>query len=100
MYGVGIETERAYFYKTSNKNTSTEGDGESDADLPFVMDSTLHDPPNNVQFRTKFSDGDVSTACSDKELGIGCMVLSVAATNFGNEYNPMGMMIMTAVSKI
>jgi len=52
LYGVGIETERAYYYKKSNAS--------SEEDLPFLMDSTVHDPTNNIRFGTKFSDGDVS----------------------------------------
>jgi len=52
LYGVGIETERSYFYKKANAS--------SEEDLPFIMDSTVHDLTNNIRFGTKFSDGDVS----------------------------------------
>lgn len=53
LYGVGIETERAYFYKRRENSSSIE-------DLPYLMDTTVNDPVNNIKFGTRFTDGDVS----------------------------------------
>jgi phospholipid:diacylglycerol acyltransferase len=68
LYGIGIETERAYFYKQASPSTSTEGNeslsgytfSSDEADMKFLMDATINDPTNNIRFGTRFSDGDVS----------------------------------------
>jgi len=61
LYGVGIETERAYFYKRASSGTSDQHLTDHPAnEVPFFIDSTVHDPTNNIKFGTLFSDGDVS----------------------------------------
>lgn len=53
LYGVGIETERSYFYKQTKENNQSEN-------LPFVIDPSVNDFKENIRFGTRFSDGDVS----------------------------------------
>ena len=52
LYGVGVETERAFFYKRNP-------DGEV-ADPPFILDTTVEDPENGIVHGIKYSDGDGS----------------------------------------
>ncbi len=81
LYGVGIETERAYFYKRYNAS--------SEEDLPFLMDPTIHDPNNNIRFGTKFSDGDVSVPL----VSLGYMCADGWRDN--QRLNPSGVNIIT-----
>eukprot|EP00557_Chaetoceros_sp_GSL56_P004278 CAMPEP_0176493536 /NCGR_PEP_ID=MMETSP0200_2-20121128/9601_1 /TAXON_ID=947934 /ORGANISM="Chaetoceros sp., Strain GSL56" /LENGTH=814 /DNA_ID=CAMNT_0017891205 /DNA_START=12 /DNA_END=2453 /DNA_ORIENTATION=+ len=54
FYGVGIETERAYFYrKLARLETNVES-------FPYFLDGTMNDPENHIHFGSKSSDGDVS----------------------------------------
>lgn len=65
LYGVGIETERAYFYQKTipdldilngNDEQSTPGKEY----IPYIMDASVNDPENHVHFGTRSSDGDIS----------------------------------------
>jgi phospholipid:diacylglycerol acyltransferase len=54
LYGVGIETERAYFYRKVSPLPS------NDETFPYVLDGTMNDPENHIHFGSRSSDGDVS----------------------------------------
>jgi phospholipid:diacylglycerol acyltransferase len=72
LYGVGIETERAYSYKQSlEKSDQTLGESSSVEDFDFLMDTTINDPINNIKLGTRFSDGDVSVPLVS--LGFMCV---------------------------
>lgn len=61
LYGVGIDTERAFYYR---KNTEMdEGQSHcpaSPVDLPFVMDASVEDADQNIDYGVKMVDGDGS----------------------------------------
>lgn len=54
LYGVGVETERAYYYKRNREedNNST--------DPPLIIDWTIHNDTQGVKYGGKFVDGDGS----------------------------------------
>jgi phospholipid:diacylglycerol acyltransferase len=68
LYGVGIETERAYFYqKTVPSLDFLNGNGNDDEKsipseeyIPYILDSSVNDPAKHVHFGTRSSDGDIS----------------------------------------
>lgn len=61
LYGVGIETERAYFYRRLAPLQSNNNNNNNDEhNFPFVLDGTMNDPENHIHFGSKSSDGDVS----------------------------------------
>lgn len=70
FYGTGLDTERAYFYKRDvPENFNTCNGSESNAtqpfsvstlDLPFVMDTSVEDPDNNIRHGIRMTDGDGS----------------------------------------
>ena len=64
LYGVGIETERSYFYKSSNNTAHRDS-------ISYSMDASVHDPSRNIKFGTQFSDGDVSVPILS--LGFMCV---------------------------
>lgn len=71
LYGVGLKTERSYFYKRDLSNNQ-HLNGE-DVNLPFTMDASVHNPDENINFGTRTVDGDVSVPlvslgylCADK----------------------------------
>ncbi len=61
LYGVGVETERAFFYKRNPvESVDDEGNGQGMADPPFILDTTIEDPENDIVHGIKYSDGDGS----------------------------------------
>jgi len=67
MYGVGIETERAYVYKRNpGEQRSFMDDNSSDngntqiVDPPFILDTSVEDPENGIIHGIKYADGDGS----------------------------------------
>ena len=56
LYGVGVDTERAYFYKRN----SGDGNSETTANPPFILDTTVEDSENGIVHGIKYSDGDGS----------------------------------------
>jgi len=106
LYGVGIETERAYHYKkvlpiknnvgNQNKYASEQHANEStdtrvplSEHLPFVMDPTVNDYEQNIRAGVRFSDGDISVPLVS--LGYVC------ADTWRNspDINPSGMQVVT-----
>jgi phospholipid:diacylglycerol acyltransferase len=59
LYGVGLETERAYYYR---RNVVKSADGNSSRlDTPaLVMDITVHNPEADVEHGIRYADGDGS----------------------------------------
>jgi phospholipid:diacylglycerol acyltransferase len=64
LYGVGVETERSYFYKSSNNTMDKDM-------ISYSMDASVHDPSRNIKFGTRFADGDVSVPILS--LGFMCV---------------------------
>lgn len=61
LYGVGLDTERAFFYKRNPvESVDDEGNSQKMADPPFILDTTIEDPENGIIHGIKYSDGDGS----------------------------------------
>lgn len=74
LYGVGVDTERGYYYKRNTEDTgyerisasfSTGIDGSAGRknrmiDPPFILDTSVEDPLNDVSYGIKYADGDGS----------------------------------------
>jgi len=68
LYGVGVDTERAFFYKRNSgeqglfavDNSSDGGNSQKAADPPFILDTSIEDPKNGIIHGIKYSDGDGS----------------------------------------
>jgi phospholipid:diacylglycerol acyltransferase len=66
MYGVNIDTERAYVYKKNTYSGGFMDDNSSDdgrtriVDPPFILDTSAEDPENGVIHGIKYTDGDGS----------------------------------------
>jgi phospholipid:diacylglycerol acyltransferase len=57
LYGVGLPTERAYFYRqNTERNIKTCNDTYFEP--PLVMDTTVDEPENDIYHGVKFVDGD------------------------------------------
>jgi phospholipid:diacylglycerol acyltransferase len=59
LYGVGLDTERAYYYKRNTGENNADGQGAT-ADPPFILDTSIEDPANKVVHGVKYVDGDGS----------------------------------------
>lgn len=77
MYGVGIETERAYVYKRNPgeqrsfmDDNSSVGGSTLVVDPPFILDTSVEDPDNEVVHGIKYADGDGSVPLTS--LGYMC----------------------------
>eukprot|EP00547_Thalassionema_nitzschioides_P010814 CAMPEP_0194256014 /NCGR_PEP_ID=MMETSP0158-20130606/35808_1 /TAXON_ID=33649 /ORGANISM="Thalassionema nitzschioides, Strain L26-B" /LENGTH=569 /DNA_ID=CAMNT_0038994559 /DNA_START=394 /DNA_END=2103 /DNA_ORIENTATION=- len=92
LYGVGLETERAFFYKknvedhcaNNNKPECT----TSLVDLPFIMDGSVEDNEKNIRYGVRLADGDGSVPLIS--LGYMC----VDGWKQGH-LNPSGVKIIT-----
>jgi phospholipid:diacylglycerol acyltransferase len=65
FYGVGLPTERAYFYKRNRGDGQVGADNNSHSpsqivDPPFVLDTSVEDPDNDIIHGVKYADGDAS----------------------------------------
>jgi phospholipid:diacylglycerol acyltransferase len=65
FYGVGLPTERAYFYKRNRGDGQAGADNNSHSpsqifDPPFVLDTSVEDPENDIIHGVKYADGDAS----------------------------------------
>jgi len=62
LYGVGLETERAYFYKKNDEDESNESQNAHKArmEMPFVLDTSIDDPAHKIKHGIKYVDGDHS----------------------------------------
>ena len=87
MYGIGIETERSYFYK---RIVPTNDDSLPLSEhLPFIMDSSVNDPAKNIKYGTRSSDGDVSVPL----LSLGYLCVDKWKTS--SYLNPSGIDVIT-----
>ena len=55
FYGVGLNTERSYFYKRNEDSTAIDAH-----ETPFILDTSFEDPENFVLHGVKYADGDGS----------------------------------------
>lgn len=99
MYGVGLDSERSYFYKVNKaeKPTQTNESSESsrkqevpDVELPFVLDMSVDDPGRKIRHGIRFTDGDGSVPL----LSLG-YVCADAWTRKDSGLNPSGTKVVT-----
>lgn len=103
MYGVGLDTERNYFYKVNRVEEDTASslpsENESshvkktrgpDGELPFVMDMGVDDPQRQIRHGIRFTDGDGSVPL----LSLGYMCAD-AWTRKDSGLNPSGTDVTT-----
>lgn len=62
MYGTGVETERAYYYR---RNRDESGDGVNDSEIkqmdpPIVLDTSVNNESQQLHYGTRFVNGDGS----------------------------------------
>ena len=94
LYGVGLRTERAYFFKrhTADAKHSSEDEpmmcNNSHFDPPLIMNSSVEDTENDISYGVKFSDGDGSVPL----LSLGYLCVD---TWKRKELNPSGSMVLT-----
>mmetsp|Transcript_25232 Transcript_25232/g.35571 ORF Transcript_25232/g.35571 Transcript_25232/m.35571 type:complete len:726 (-) Transcript_25232:35-2212(-) len=95
MYGTGIKTERAYFYKQSSTEDFSQESDENTTnrrnlklDLPFIMDTTIENEDQDIRRGVKFADGDGSVPL----LSSGYMCVNDWKTK---RYNPSGAQVTT-----
>lgn len=65
LYGVGLKTERSYYYKHNLNDAQLGAENRSKSagrsvDPPFVMDTSVEDPENDIIHGVKYVDGDGS----------------------------------------
>lgn len=100
LYGVGVDTERAYFYKRNSgeeqrlfaDDNSSDGGSTHNvaADPPFILDTTIEDPNNGIVHGIKYSDGDGSVPL----LSLGYMCAG-PWRNKKSGLNPSGSKVIT-----
>lgn len=120
LYGTGIETERAYYYKvscdkldvastttcskddaqcrknsTDTDNIATTANEEEDEppEAPFLLDTTANDNSKNIRLGVLHSDGDASVPLLS--LGYMCQKWSQPK----NPHNPSGIKVYTRERK-
>ena len=59
LYGVGIETERAYYYQR-NREEGGEGRVPGLLDPPIMLNASVTDESHNVSYGVRYTDGDGS----------------------------------------
>ena len=94
LYGFGIPTERSYFYRKTKLSNPEHESGSNDKgpftdSLPFVMDSSVHSPDENIIFGSQTVDGDVSVPL----ISLGYLCADKWRTS--NVLNPSGIDIIT-----
>ncbi|CAJ1932946.1 unnamed protein product [Cylindrotheca closterium] len=71
LYGVGLQTEKAYYYKRNEDEGATDDDlSNPSADVPFVIDTSVEDADNNIIHGIEYTDGDGSVPL--ESLGYLC----------------------------
>jgi phospholipid:diacylglycerol acyltransferase len=62
FYGVGLDTERAYYYRrnTVDGGTDNHSHSKTPVDPPFILDTSVEDPANKVIHGVRYADGDGS----------------------------------------
>lgn len=71
LYGVGIQTERSYFYKRGVDNIEQNASSAESTHGHLLMDASVNDPLRHTRHGTRFSDGDVSVPLVS--LGLMCV---------------------------
>mmetsp|Transcript_8042 Transcript_8042/g.12284 ORF Transcript_8042/g.12284 Transcript_8042/m.12284 type:complete len:722 (+) Transcript_8042:464-2629(+) len=95
LYGTGIKTERAYFYKRSSTEDFSQDSDENStyrqnqkSDLPFIMDTDPDNEDQDIRKGVKFADGDGSVPL----LSAGLMCVD----NWKKKrHNPSGVQVTT-----
>ena len=89
LYGVGLETERSFFYNRNIEDSEIDGaEGYMPTDLPFVMDGSVESNDQNIKYGVRMTDGDASVPLLS--LGYMC-VEGWQNTNL----NPSGLQVVT-----
>ena len=95
LYGVGLKTERAYYYKRNTGEGQLGVDNKSVSatrtyDPPFVLDTSVEDPEHDIIHGVKYVDGDASVPLTS--LGYIC---SDAWQRKDSGLNPSGTKVIT-----
>ena len=98
MYGVGLDTERNYFYKVNREERPTDAENKSahpqiarpDVELPFVLDMEVDDPERKIKHGMRFTNGDGSVPL----LSLG-YICADAWTRKDSGLNPSGTKVIT-----
>lgn len=112
LYGVGVPTERSYYYKVDcdklNSNQtcamgaqensesmqcSNKTDSEEPLEWPAAIDTSLYDEQKDLQYGVRFSDGDGTVPL----LSLGYMCQKWAAPH--SQHNPSGIRVFTRERK-
>ena len=90
LYGVGLKTERAYFYKRTavNQEHDVKMCNNSHFDPPLVMDTSVHDEEHDIEHGVILSDGDGSVPL----LSLGYLCVDAWKRK---ELNPSGSKVIT-----
>jgi len=92
LYGVGLETERSFFYKINDENTSESNETNQcnfpPSDLPFVMDGSVVDQEGKIKYGVRMVDGDASVSL----LSLGYMCVDGWKKD---HLNPSGIEVVT-----
>jgi phospholipid:diacylglycerol acyltransferase len=98
MYGFGIDTERAYFYRVNHEETNTVAQENRSTNkaknvnvgLPFVLDVNVDDPEKKIKHGMRFTSGDGSVPL----LSLG-YICADAWTRKSSGLNPSGTEVYT-----
>lgn len=89
LYGVGLETERSFFYKRNiDDSESDDANGSIPVDLPFVMDGTVESDEQKIKYGVRMTDGDASVPL----LSLGYMCVEGWQNT---DLNPSGLKVVT-----
>lgn len=94
LYGTGLKTERAYFFKRNTANVKQTAEDElkmcnnSHFDPPLVMDTSVEDAEQDISYGVKFTDGDGSVPL----LSLGYLCVDGWKRK---ELNPSGATVVT-----
>jgi len=94
LYGVGIETERAYYYQR-NHEEGAEGRLPGLLDPPVILNASVTNESHNVSYGVRYTDGDGSVPlislgymCADawrrKETGLNPSGAEVITREYGH----------------
>ena len=113
LYGVGVPTERSYYYKVDCEKVNTTQatcsngsaensrnsqcaygiDSDEPPDTPATLDTSVYNEQKDLQYGVRFSDGDGSVPL----ISLGYMCQKWAESH--SEHNPSGIRVFTRERK-
>jgi len=83
LYGTGLDTERAYYYRHTNQTHAN--------DPPIILDTTVNNDATNVKTGIRFADGDGSVPL----LSLGYLCVDRWTNNKESGLNPSNIPVIT-----